>query len=178
MGNRGCLHADGEIVRPHRGKLWIACALDFRGRRVEQWVPGRYTVLFFHDEAVSLAAGHRPCGQCRHERYTAFTAAWRAAFGSTPTARDMNERLHADRLDGRRQRVHTAAWASLPDGTFAIERETPVLVRGDRLHPWDDAAHGYGPARDRPRAGDATVLTPRATVAVLAAGYEPAVERA
>jgi hypothetical protein len=90
----------------------------------------------------------------------------------------MNARLHADRLDGRRQRTHTAAWSSLPDGTFALERDVPVLVQGDRLHPWHDGRHGYGPPVDRPRRGDTTVLTPRCTVAVLTAGYEAAVELA
>jgi len=60
-GNRGIIHRGREIVRFHAGDLWITCALEFRGRWREQWLPHRWTHLFFYDEAVSLAAGHRPC---------------------------------------------------------------------------------------------------------------------
>jgi hypothetical protein len=40
--------------------------LEFKGRRREQWTPGRLTELYFLDEATGLAAGHRPCGECRY----------------------------------------------------------------------------------------------------------------
>ena len=50
MGNRGCLHdGAGQIVRHWRGRLWIACQTDFRGRRLALMQPGRYTELFFLD---------------------------------------------------------------------------------------------------------------------------------
>ena len=75
-GNRGCLHEGRRIVRFHAGDLWIICALSFRGRWNEQWLPRRFTWLFFHDEAVALAAGHRPCGECRHLSYVAYRDAW------------------------------------------------------------------------------------------------------
>lgn len=171
MGNRGHLHHGHEIVRPYNGRLWIICALEFRGRHQIQWHPRHYTVLFFADEAVGLAAGHRPCGECRRAAYNAFRSAWTTVTGDVPDAKAMNDRLHADRLDGRTQRTHRAAWASLPDGTFALADDRPVLVVGDAIVPWEPA--GYATPRRRPTGGDATVLTPRITVEALRAGYEP-----
>jgi hypothetical protein len=64
LGNRGRLHEGRgarDIVRNSRGKAWITCVLEFRGRHSEQWAPNHYTQLFFLDEAVAFAAGHRPC---------------------------------------------------------------------------------------------------------------------
>jgi len=173
MGNRGCTHEGREIVRPYRGRRWITCALSFRGRRVAQWAPGRYTVLFFADEPVALAAGHRPCAECRWPDYVRFRDALAVAHGlDAPSAGDMDALLHASRLDGRAQRRHPAPWAALPDGTFALHEGTTALVHGDAVIPW--SATGYGDALARPAAGDATVLTPAAVVATLAAGYRPA----
>ena len=72
-GNRGCLHNErGEIRRPFVGKRWIACLLEFRGRRRAVMTPGFYTELFFLDEVTALAAGHRPCAECRREEYNRF----------------------------------------------------------------------------------------------------------
>lgn len=174
MGNRGCLHEGRSIVRNHNGRRWITCDPDHGGRRVEQWADGRYTVLFFTDEAVALAAGHRPCALCRRPAVNAFSAAWAAAFGSAPAKVDvMDRRLHDDRLDGRRQRTHQADWSSLPEGTFALDGDTPALVLGDRLVPW--TPHGYGSPVGRPTTGAATVLTPAATVEVLRHGYRPVI---
>lgn len=172
MGNRGCLHEGHEIVRPWGYKLWIICATDFKGRQRAQWQPGTYTTLFFHDEAVGLAAGHRPCGECRHDRYRAFKAAWGEVTGEAPSAKAMNDRLHLDRLEGRHQRTHRAAWSSLPDGAFVLDDDTPLLVHDDALVPW--TTEGYATPLRRPTQGDATVLTPAITVDVLRAGYEPA----
>src|SRR6202161_4797773 len=75
MGNRGCIHAGREIVRPWNGKRWITCALAFKGWVAPKWAPGRWTALFFHDEAVAFAAGHRPCALCRRPAYHAYLAA-------------------------------------------------------------------------------------------------------
>ena len=173
-GNRGRLHTGREIVRFHDGTLWIICALQFRDRWNAQWQPGRFTWLFFHDEAVALAAGHRPCGECRRASYVAYRDAWAQARGGPPPgAPEMNRILHAERLHRgtHRRRLHRAAWATLPDGAFALlpDAETPALVRADRLVPWTPA--GYGAPRPRPAAGTATLITPPASVEVLRAGY-------
>jgi hypothetical protein len=168
-GNRGCLHRGEEIVRFHASDLWIVCALRFKDRHSALWRPGRFTWLFFHDEAVAFAAGHRPCGECRHAAYTAYRDAW---DGPTPDARTMNRVLHAQRLQRgtHRRRLHEAAWRDLPDGAFVLLDGTPAVVVGDRVTAWD-AASGYGAARTRPARGRGPLITPPATVAVLRAGY-------
>ena len=138
-----------------------------------QWNPGRYTPLFFHDEAVAFAAGHRPCAECRYRRYRAWCDAWEAAFGERATAATIDRRLHAERLDGRSQRRHQAPWADLPDGTFVYRAGRPALVWDDRLIGW--TATGYQTPEPLPVGGTANVLTPPATLAVLRHGYRPEV---
>lgn len=180
LGNRGSIHRDHDIVRPWQVRRWITCALAYKGWRAPMWEPGRWTPLFFWDEAVALAAGHRPCALCRHSDFVRFLDAWESAHGERLRVDPLDRRLHAERVDGsgRRQRgakrVHDLAWSDLPDGTFVLtDVGTPALVRPDHLVPWSPAPAGYGPARPRPRRGRARVLTPPATVAVLAHGYRP-----
>jgi hypothetical protein len=169
-GNRGILHEGEEIVRPWASHHWLCCALSYKDRWHEQWQPRHLTWLFFHDEAVAFAAGHRPCALCRRPAYNAFRAAW-PGNGLPPSHDDIDRRLHAERVipRGRRRRTHPARWGALPDGAFVLDRGGPALVRRDRLIPWTH--EGYGPARRRPRAGEAELLTPPSTVSVLAAGY-------
>lgn len=171
MGNRGCLHEGRDIVRPWKLRAWLTCELEFRDRRVTQWNPGRYTVLFFHDEAVALAAGHRPCAECRNRRYRDWCAAWEAAFGGRESAAGMDLRLHGERLDGRRQRRHEAPWPDLPDGAFVHHGGRPALVLGDAAVGWTTA--GYQAPESRPTDGAAVLLTPPATIGVLRHGYRP-----
>src|SRR3954471_22977462 len=99
-GNRGCLHdAHGRIRRRYNGKRWIACRLEFRGRhRVALQQPGRYTELFFLDEATAFAAGHRPCAECRREDYKRFLERWPGALPGPSRAAAINDRLHEERL--------------------------------------------------------------------------------
>ena len=102
MGNRGRLHdAKRRIVRYAQGRRWIACLTSFRGRRRTVMSPGLYTELFFLDEAVALAAGHRPCAECRRDDYVRFRAAWAGAVSEDISAEGMDVRLDADRLAGR-----------------------------------------------------------------------------
>jgi len=171
-GNRGILHSGREIMRFHASDLWITCALVFRGRWHEQWTPHHYTFLYFHDEAVSFAAGHRPCAECRRESYNTYRAAWADALGvDAPSARVINRQLHRERIvrGSHRRRLHRLCWRDLPDGTFVLLDETPALVLGDQLRAWTHA--GYRERRRRPTRGDAVVVTPPSTVAVLRAGY-------
>lgn len=172
-GNRGILHDGREIVRFHASDLWITCALEFRGRRREQWQPHHYTHLYFHDEAVSFAAGHRPCAECRRAGYEAYRAAWADGLGvEPPSAKEMNHALHGERIvrGTHRRRLHETSWSALPDGTFVLpEPDAPALVAGDRLVAW--TPEGYGTRRRRPARGTARVITPPSTVAALRAGY-------
>jgi hypothetical protein len=146
--------------------------LDFKGRQRDVW--GRsYTELFFLDEVTALAAGHRPCFECRRRDAEAFAQAWRQAFklNARPRASDMDDRLHAERLDGRGKRRHRAAIDGLPDGAVIALGESAFAVRGDALLRW--TPEGYADRRPRPRDEAVDVLTPPAVLAVLTAGYCP-----
>ncbi len=172
-GNRGCLHDEtGEIRRPYAGRRWIACRLEFRGRRRELLQPGRYTELFFLDEATALAAGHRPCAECRRGDFERFMAAWRERHPRERRVDAVDARLHAERWDARsrRRRLHEARLDDLPDGAIVLEDDAPLLVRGDSLLGWTPA--GYVGRRPRP-SGRAMLVTPPAVVAVLQTGWLP-----
>lgn len=171
-GNRGILHEGKRIVRFHAHDAWIACALRFKDRWSEQWQPRRFTWLYFHDEAVSFAAGHRPCGECRWESYTAYRAAWAQAHGGAlPSAKEMNRRLHGERIvrGTHRRRLHELPWDELPPGAFVDIEGAPFLVLDAELVEW--TRDGYGSRRQRPRTGIARAITPPSTLGALRAGY-------
>lgn len=166
------LDRQGTLARYSAGRAWAICALEFKGRRRQQWRPGKLTELYVLDEATGLAAGHRPCGECRYRDYQAFKRAWSAAVGAGKvTAPAIDERLHADRLAAPGiPRSFTADLRSMPDGAMIDRGGEPWLVLGGRLLRWTQAGYDRAIARTT---GDVTVITPRATVAVLAAGYRP-----
>lgn len=174
LGNRGGrFHRDDRSLGLRRwaSRSWICCRLDFKGRHREVWGPG-YTELFFLDEPTALAAGHRPCFECRRTDAQAFAAAFAQATGLPPRVADIDTRLHAERLDGRAKRSHRLALDGLPDGAFVtFAGEGAFALRGDALLPWTPA--GYAVRRPRPRGTAVDVLTPPATLAVLSAGYRP-----
>ena len=157
-GNRGCLHdVDGQVRRRWATKRWIACRLEFRGwRRHPLLQPGRFTELFFLDEATAFAAGHRPCALCRREDYNRFLELVGAGG--------------ADEIDGRLHEERTgplpATDGDLPDGTFVLVDGAPWLVAGGRLRLWTPA--GYTDTR---RVGRAVLVTPTTLVDVLRAGW-------
>jgi hypothetical protein len=171
FGNRGCLHdARGGIRRRWAVRRWIACRLEFRGRRREVWHPGHYTGLFFLDEATAWAAGHRPCAECRHPDWRRFGDCWAAVVDPDRRADAIDARLHAERLDPGTgaARTHLGPVAGLPDGVFLLDQGRPHVVRGDRLLRWTPA--GYRDPRPRP-GGRLPVITPPALVDVLRAGW-------
>jgi hypothetical protein len=176
-GNRGCLHdRDGAIVRGYNGTRWISCRLEFRGRRRRPLVqPGRYTGLFFLDEATALAAGHRPCAECRREDYRRLVEVWQTIHPGDHGADAIDARLHEERvvLPARSKRMHDAPIDALPDGAFVLIPSGPHLVLGSSLLRWSSA--GYDSARPRPPHGPARVLTPPSLLAVLHAGWSPLV---
>ena len=182
-GNRGCLHDDhGLIRRGFNGKRWIACRLEFKGWKRERLLePGRFTELFFLDEATAFAAGHRPCALCRHEDYRRFAATWRTLHPHDRIgANAIDARLHTERVGStiagsvgsRAQRRHESPFETLPDGAIVVVENAASLVLGDRLLRWMPS--GYVDSTSRPR-GTATVITPPSLVAVLAAGWRGAV---
>lgn len=170
-GNRGCLHdAAGRIRRRFAVRRWIACRLAFRGRRHPLMAPGRYTGLFFLDEATAWAAGHRPCAECRHADWRRFGDLWAQHIGPDRRAEAIDARLHAERLDPStgRARIHPHHDADLPDGAFLIIASQPHLVLGDQILRWTPA--GYLDPRPRPT-GAVQVITPPSLLTVLRHGW-------
>lgn len=178
MGNRGILHDDaGRILRRHGHQNWVACALAFKSRQRRIMGPGTYTELFFLDEATALAAGHRPCGECRRERYAEFTGLWLRAHGAPapgrPLPRAIDRCLHAHRIARTGRKVtHSAPAETLPDGAFFTEGGAAVLVWGGRQLAWAPA--GYSP-RPAPVSGPVAVLTPQPVIPLLRLGFRPQV---
>ncbi len=176
-GNRGIIHRDNRTLGTARWShhAWICCTLDWQGRKRQVMTGRKWTELFFLDEAVASAAGHRPCGYCRRDAYDRFADAWAAHTGTRPKAPQMDKVLHAARVTtrSRTQRVHHAPMADLPTGTMIDHAGRAHLVSDQHLHPYTPA--GYGPAIDRPGTGMATVLTPAPTLAVLAKAYRPTI---
>ena len=176
-GNRGVLHDDSRRLgrARWRHRSWIACRLDFGTVRRVPMSPGSWTELFFLDEAVALAAGHRPCAYCRREDYRRFALAFRDGLdlADVPRAGEIDRALHAARIEPatRTQLAFEADAASLPDGCFIeLGQGEAWLVGGSFAVRWThcgyDARCEIPPRRVR-------VLTPAPTVAALGAGYRP-----
>ena len=175
IGNRGIIH--DPVTRTLLGrrwttKAWPVCLLRYKGRRREVMRRRSWTELFFLDEAVALAAGHRPCFYCRRADAEAFRAAWaKGRREALPLAPEMDAVLHAERLDRGRKRVHAIPGPAdeLPDGAVIAAADTAyTLVRG-RAFRWIE--QGYGPAQEIPRG--AGLLTPPSTLRAMRAGYRP-----
>jgi hypothetical protein len=164
-GNRGRLHDErGVIRREWQVKRWISCRLEFRGRRRAggPMAPNRYTGLFFLDDATALAAGHRPCAECRNADYRSFLT-----LAGASSAGELDEMLHAER-----GRPHDAELEELPDGAFALIDGEPWLVLGSELLRWSPG--GY--TERRPRfSGRVETVTPPTSLRVLAAGWRGSV---
>lgn len=181
-GNRGCVVDDEErVVRHHGSSLWITCKTKFRDWRWPLARPKRWTPLFFLDEAVALAAGHRPCAVCRRDEYLAYRDSVTRAIGAPGPllAADLNKRLGAERLNRGRGMIRAQdriLWSSsledLPTGTVIVaENGTPQLVYRQMLFEFSFA--GWKMPRPLQVTGLASVLTPPTSVAALRQGYEP-----
>ena len=180
MGNRGCLvDGHGRIVRCYQGKRWIACVLEFKGRRLLLMDPGHNTQVFFLDEATALAAGHRPCMECRRGDSVRFRKHWAAANpglagGPTPSVAVIDAVLHTERIthDGNRV-LYPEQISNLPVGSFIVLEpgaSAAYLVLQDKLLLW--TPQGYVQPMPRPADGVVQVLTPRSIVRTLAQVYE------
>jgi hypothetical protein len=180
MGNRGVLHEGGHVKRPWQVKRWLVCVLEFRGRKRQIMAPRHYTELFFLDEATALAAGHRPCAECRRQRFNDFRQAWRSAHSETtgqslPTAGEIDTILHRERVGPKRsKRFFQANVDELPNGVFVWRAdwgEKAYLVWDDRLLAWTPG--GYAERLARPKKSSVMVLTPASTLRTIRAGYVP-----
>jgi len=173
FGNRGGrFHRDDRTLGARRwaSRQWICCVLSFKGRQRDVW--GRYyTELFFLDEVTALAAGHRPCFECRRAAANSFAEKWAQQKGSDfPYVDEMDRVLQAERVNGRAKRTHAMPFGGLPDGAVVTIDGAPYALRGSHMLRWSE--RGYTEQIARPH-GSATVLTPPSIVAVLKAGYRP-----
>ena len=173
-GNRGCLHDDtGRIRRRWNGRRWISCQLRFKDwQRTALLQPGRFTELFFLDEATAFAAGHRPCALCRRADYSRFVAIWQTLHPGQSGADSIDVQLHNERVDPvtRAQRHHDAPFDDLPDGAFVLLGGAPRLVLGNELLAW--SAGGYTARTARPIRRQARVITPPSLVDVLRTDWQ------
>ncbi|MDX8349569.1 hypothetical protein SLH49_16415 [Cognatiyoonia sp. IB215446] len=173
-GNRGIIHQPDGTLGTSRWshKHWLVCTLDHPRGVYHGPMPERgWSALFFLDEAVALAAGHRPCHYCRRDAYHAFRNAWASGVADGADRMAMDTALHRARVTRTRQQIrHEADLDTLPDGVFVLLGDAAYMVQGNHLLPF--APDGYGAPIPRP-AGTATVLTPRPMVDVLRAGFAP-----
>ena len=175
MGNRGIIHdpATRSLLRKRwTTKAWITCRCDYKGIRRSVMATRSWTELFFLDEAIALAAGHRPCFYCRRGDAEAFRDAWaKGRGGGAPAAPEMDAVLHAERLERGRKRVHPMPGpaAQLPDGTVIVAAGAAYTLAQGRAFRWSE--QGYGPAQAIPRAEG--MLTPPSTMHAMRAGYRP-----
>lgn len=179
MGNRGGpLHnAAQQIVRRQENKSWITCLTEFKNRRRALMQPGRYTELFFLDEATSLAAGHRPCFECRRQDALAFADTLARAQGLEQLkAPQIDALLALDRAvppDDASRVIEPRQISELPDGVMVRQGATFLVVLNGTLRPWGFS--GYGPKVTNVRDTGETfhLVTPAVTIAALRQGYRP-----
>lgn len=176
FGNRGGRFHDPVTQslpqRAYANRRWICCVLAFKNRRRKVWGKG-YTELFFCDEVTALAAGHRPCMECRRADALAYRAAVVRGLGlkEVPLFPELDRRLDGERRVGRAKRLHRGEAAKLPDGAMVEARPGEWLaLRGDAALLWTPS--GYAEKRPRPT-GFVSVVTPPSTLAALANGYQP-----
>lgn len=186
-GNRGVIH-DPEsrtlLGRRWSTRAWIVCDLVHpqgvtrqpMGRNAPAGGAG-WTELFFLDEFTALAAGHRPCFYCRRDAAKAFAAAFARGLGrDSVTAPQMDNILHGERLisGGGAPALSPSEVRALPDGAVVAYGPNSYAMHDRKLLPWSFAGYGEvrAPCRGLPR--QATLVTPSATIAALAAGYRPA----
>lgn len=176
LGNRGQLHGTGKtILRPYKHKAWIICLLEFKDRRRVIMSPNLWTELFFLDEATAMAAGHRPCFECRREAANLFKVAWlkgnpEYGFNQKTLIGKIDEVLQKERIDESGSKVtFEAVLQDLPDGTFIEMDNQAYLVSNRLVYLW--SPFGYDAGKQIPLSTKVKVLTPHSVVNAINAGY-------
>ena len=185
MGNRGIIH-DPEtrtlLARTRwKTRAWIICLCAFKGPKRTLMDKGRYTELFFADEATALAAGHRPCFRCRRTEARAFRAAFSSGQGGDVTTAEMDAILHGERRVSRKAPpcvLTPDTLASLPDGTFVESGGTAFLLKDRMARAWSFAGYAAPKPLSVLVRAPVTLLTPQSTVEALRAGYRPVISAA
>ncbi len=179
LGNRGVIHNDRrQIVRPFRTKAWIICKLQYKDRHRVVMTPGRWTELFFLDEATAFAAGHRPCFECRREDAQRFKSCWLKGnpehdFTMTTSISAIDEIIHRERIEGTIKKIYRYEGAGLPEGSFVSHNGQAHLYHGGLLHCW--TPFGYDQHSPSANLSGLDILTPRSIVNAFQAGYVPQV---
>jgi hypothetical protein len=181
LGNRGIIHNEKKkVVTQWRSKAWITCQIQFKGREIPVFAPDSYSQLFFVDEATAFAAGHRPCAQCRWDRFSEFKAAWvqanREMFDNeNPAVAEIDKVLHSERVhEDKRKRTFAAQLGTLPQGTFVeVGRKACLFWRG-KLFEWSFEGYSRSDLSSSPSLSVA-VLTPASIVHMFSSGFTPQV---
>ncbi|MFH6770266.1 hypothetical protein V8G56_16065 [Gaetbulibacter aquiaggeris] len=178
LGNRGMLHnTSKEIVSVHKIKGWVTCLLEFKGRKREIMAPNTYTELFFLDEATAFSAGHRPCAECRRERYNEFKEKWLSANshlleGNKPTIANIDKVIHQERLHKKEKITYSTNFGALPDGTMIRRDSNAYLIWKNKLYLWTFS--GYSLADIKIEKNDVVkVLTPKSYVKMFSNNFVP-----
>lgn len=178
MGNGGQLHgATKDILRSFKLKAWITCLLEFKDRHREVMSPNLYTELFFIDEATALAAGHRPCFECRRKAYDLFKLCWLKGnpgygFNMKTSIKKIDDIMHIERINSEGHKViFTSPVSELPNGTFIQNESGYYLIHKNKYHRW--TPFGYEAAIEFPSSENVLVLTSKSTVNAIRAGYLP-----
>ena len=178
LGNRGILHnEDKEIIAPWKHKSWVTCQLQFNNRKREIFSPGKYSELFFLDEATALSAGHRPCAECRRQRYNEFKNLWLKSITGLESisVAEIDKQLHAERaVRGGIKIKHSCAFEKLPEGAFIEIGDEAFLFWNGKLKKW--SFDGYVGSVPLPAQNKVvTLLTPPSIVELLKHGLVPQV---
>ncbi|AVA26008.1 hypothetical protein [Rhizobium sp. NXC24] len=174
-GNRGIIHDPATktlLNKRWSSTAWLVCTCEYKGRRRDVMANRSWTELFFLDEAVALAAGHRPCFFCRRDVAKAFRAAWAGARGQAePSVAVMDAVLHGERMDRGRKRIHPlpGQLSELPNGTVVVASGSACTIADGHAYRWTE--HGYEPPQTLMHAEG--MLTPPSTFMALQAGYRP-----
>ena len=131
------------------------------GDIAQLWFQG-YTELFFLDEATALAAGHRPCGECRRADVKRFRAC-------DPTAE--LDLIDKSLRSGIKPTLLTHSdLERLPDDIILGHHETNTfwLLHQRQLLQW--TFHGY--RQEQPPQQDFVIQTPELIVEALLNGYD------
>ena len=176
FGNRGGrIHGPDQRLNKRRwaSRAWICCVLEFKNRQRQIMSPNSYTELFFLDEVTALAAGHRPCFECRRQEALSFLNAYAEAnaLDQRPSAPEFDRVVHEHRLDGKSKRIAELPAGGLPDGTMIVWQQAAWAVYGRNLLRWSFG--GYTECVSCPSDKVVQVITPHPMVEALRLGYNP-----
>lgn len=161
MGNRGGrIHNDERTLGRRRwaSNRWISCEVAFKDRHRSIWGTS-YTELFFLDDVTALAAGHRPCFECRRAEAKAFLGPRNLA--------ELDRQLHAERKADKSMVLVD----DVPTAVM-VEHDGAAFARhGEQFLRWSFA--GYTEAVHFNPAMRVKLLTAPTITAILASGFQP-----